>query len=69
LFPEQTAEALRAGLQEFERSGQRIAAEQCRRNAQRFRPERFRQQLREYVEAELRRRGARRQSSYPASIA
>jgi glycosyltransferase involved in cell wall biosynthesis len=56
LFTEQTVESLLQGLSEFERQGSRITPEACRRNALRFRPERFRRELGEYVQTELRRR-------------
>jgi glycosyltransferase involved in cell wall biosynthesis len=52
-FSSQTVESLREGIQEFECSGRRITAEACRQNAQRFAPQRFREELAGYVEAAL----------------
>jgi glycosyltransferase involved in cell wall biosynthesis len=49
-FYEQTEEAIIAAVQEFECSGDRIRAVNCRRNAERFSTERFRSGLRKLVE-------------------
>ena len=56
LFPEQTVDSLLHGLRQFEQNRQRLTPEACRRNALRFSPERFRSELRQCVESELRRR-------------
>jgi glycosyltransferase involved in cell wall biosynthesis len=56
LFGQQTIESLRHAVQEFEECRTRIAPDACRRNAQVFTPDRFRRELRAYVEAELERR-------------
>ena len=52
-FQEQTVPALVGAVKQFERSASRISAEACRANAQRFTPERFREELRHYIDAEL----------------
>ena len=48
-FQEQTPAAIIAAVQRFEREGDQIDPEACRRNALRFGPERFREQFRSYV--------------------
>jgi glycosyltransferase involved in cell wall biosynthesis len=52
-FNEQSAEALRDGVQRFEREGGSITAEACRANALRFEPARFRREFRDYVDAKV----------------
>jgi glycosyltransferase involved in cell wall biosynthesis len=49
LFPEQTVRSLVDAVECFEREGGRIDPAECRRNAERFNPERFRKQLSEYI--------------------
>jgi glycosyltransferase involved in cell wall biosynthesis len=56
LFGQQTVESLQRGVQEFEQSGTRILPDVCRRNAQGFSPDRFRRELRGYVEAAIEQR-------------
>ena len=51
LFHEQTAEAIVAAIGEFERNEARIRPETCRSNAERFRPERFRRELAQFIAA------------------
>jgi glycosyltransferase involved in cell wall biosynthesis len=60
-FGQQSAESVVAAVETFEREGGRITAHACRANALRFGPERFRRELREYVDDQLGRyrRGAR----------
>ena len=53
LFHEQTADAVRAAIDVFERSADRISAEACRANARRFAPEHFRRRFADYVSAAL----------------
>jgi glycosyltransferase involved in cell wall biosynthesis len=48
-FQEQTPAAIMGAVERFERIGREIEPQACRRNALRFRPERFRDQLRSYV--------------------
>lgn len=49
-FPEQSSEAIRQAVHRFEQERERIAPADCRSNAMRFAPERFRQELRGFVE-------------------
>lgn len=49
-FDEQTVDAVRAAVDEFERAEARISAEACRANALRFGPDRFRREFAEFVE-------------------
>jgi glycosyltransferase involved in cell wall biosynthesis len=53
LFEQQTAEAIRSAVERFEQSGGAISPAACRANAMRFAPERFRTELRAYVEGQL----------------
>ena len=55
-FPEQSVSALVEAVERFEREGGQINPEACRQNALRFAPERFRAELREFVETQVRRR-------------
>jgi glycosyltransferase involved in cell wall biosynthesis len=55
-FQEQNAGALVEAVERFEREGSQIDPQACRQNALRFTPERFRTELREFVEAQIRRR-------------
>ena len=57
-FPEQTVSSLKAAVEEFERNHARFTATACRENARRFSSERFRREFSEYVETQLRARGA-----------
>jgi glycosyltransferase involved in cell wall biosynthesis len=52
-YQQQTVESLQAGVEEFERQSRRITPEACRRNALRFAPERFREELRACIESNL----------------
>jgi glycosyltransferase involved in cell wall biosynthesis len=56
LFPEQTVSSLTHAVERFEREGGQIGSEACRQNALRFAPARFRRELMEYVETQLRQR-------------
>lgn len=49
-FPEQSSVAIRQAVHRFEQERGRIAPAACRTNAMRFAPERFRQELRGFVE-------------------
>jgi hypothetical protein len=49
-FAEQTPEAVRAAVAEFEREAARIAPQACRENAERFGIERFRSEFTAFVE-------------------
>ncbi len=51
LFGAQTADAIASAILEFEAHRSRIAAAACTQNALRFGPERFRRELREFVDA------------------
>lgn len=53
LFTEQTASSLIEAVHVFERESQNIKAQACRRNAMRFSPERFRKEMRDYVEEQV----------------
>jgi glycosyltransferase involved in cell wall biosynthesis len=55
-FPEQSVSALVEAVERFERDGSQIDPEACRQNALRFAPERFRAELHEFVETQVRRR-------------
>jgi len=54
-FEEQTVPALAAAVERFERDSSSIDPSACRQNAVRFGVERFRSELRDYVEREMRR--------------
>jgi glycosyltransferase involved in cell wall biosynthesis len=60
-FSEQTPASVIAAVQQFEREGDQIDPEACRRNALRFGPERFREQFRSYVSRRWRRAETRAQ--------
>jgi glycosyltransferase involved in cell wall biosynthesis len=64
-FPEQTVAALIETVNRFEREGGEITSSACRENALRFAPGRFRRDLHQYVETQLRRRNQR---SGPAPV-
>jgi glycosyltransferase involved in cell wall biosynthesis len=49
-FPEQSAAAIREALERFEQERSRILPGNCRSNAARFSPERFRQEFQDHVE-------------------
>jgi glycosyltransferase involved in cell wall biosynthesis len=51
-FYEQTADAVVEAVEGFERAGSAIDPGACRSNAERFRPERFRHEFREFLEGE-----------------
>jgi glycosyltransferase involved in cell wall biosynthesis len=53
LFGEQSAEAIVAAIDRFERNEASIAADACRDNAQRFSAERFRRELGAFVSERL----------------
>jgi glycosyltransferase involved in cell wall biosynthesis len=55
LFPEQTVPSLVDAVERFEREGGRIHPAACRRNAERFNPERFRKELADYINGQCRR--------------
>lgn len=55
-YPEQSVGALADAVRRLEREGGQIKAETCRENALRFAAPRFRQELRQYVESQVRRR-------------
>ena len=50
-FKEQTVGSLREAIQTLEEDSGRISAENCRRNAERFGPERFQEELGGFMEA------------------
>ncbi|MFC3607430.1 glycosyltransferase family 4 protein [Stutzerimonas tarimensis] len=52
-YPQQTASSLVAAIRRFEREAHRITAQACRANAERFSGERFRQEIRAFVEARV----------------
>jgi glycosyltransferase involved in cell wall biosynthesis len=54
LFPEQTVPSLVNAVECFEREGGRIDPAACRRNAERFNPERFRKELADYINGRCR---------------
>jgi glycosyltransferase involved in cell wall biosynthesis len=54
LFMEQSTNALCRAVETFEQVSSGLTDEACRKNALRFRPERFRRELREYVESAVR---------------
>jgi glycosyltransferase involved in cell wall biosynthesis len=54
-FDEQTVPSIVAAVEEYERQSARIKPDACRANALRFGPERFRRELREYVDDQLER--------------
>jgi len=58
-YPEQSVGALVDAVQRFEREGDQIEPDACRENALRFRTDRFRAELRQFVDAQLRRRTVR----------
>jgi glycosyltransferase involved in cell wall biosynthesis len=60
LFPEQTVSSLTHAVERFEREGGQIDSEACRQNALRFGAERFRNELRSYVDRRLQRAEASR---------
>ncbi|HOO40827.1 MAG TPA: glycosyltransferase, partial [Syntrophales bacterium] len=51
-FPEQTVESLMDAVCRFERESERFKPADCRRNAVRFSPERFREEFSSFVEKE-----------------
>ena len=53
LFPEQSAAAIVEAIREFERDPSRFTAEACRKNAQRFEPARFRDELRRFIDERM----------------
>jgi hypothetical protein len=53
LFDQQSAAAIRSAVEQFEERAETIDLAACRANAMRFAPERFRTELREYVDAQL----------------
>jgi glycosyltransferase involved in cell wall biosynthesis len=55
LFPEQTVSSLTNAVEQFEREGGQIDSDTCRQNALRFGAERFRNELRNYVNRRLQR--------------
>jgi glycosyltransferase involved in cell wall biosynthesis len=57
-FREQSVAGVTQGVEEFERESGRITVAACRQNALRFTPDRFRRELRDYIDAELQRRQA-----------
>jgi len=59
LFTEQTSAAIVAAICAFEAKAGCISADACRENARRFAPERFRRELREFIEARWHERKAR----------
>ena len=58
-FPEQRVSAVVEAVQRFEREGDAITPGACRRNAMRFAPQRFCQELRHLVDSEVQRRISR----------
>jgi glycosyltransferase involved in cell wall biosynthesis len=60
LFPEQTVSSLTHAVERFEREGGQIDSDTCRQNALRFGAERFRNELRSYVNRRLQRAEAGR---------
>lgn len=52
-FHEQTVPSLVEAVELFERAGNKISPQDCRENALRFSPERFRRELREYIDRQL----------------
>ncbi|MBF7081594.1 glycosyltransferase family 4 protein [Desulfallas sp. Bu1-1] len=52
-FHEQTVPSLVETVELFEREGHKISPQDCRENALRFSPERFRRELREYIDRQL----------------
>jgi len=62
LFPEQTVPSLVDAVECFEREGGRIDPEACRRNAERFNPDRFRKELADFIDGRCRRVEARERS-------
>lgn len=50
-FYQQTAEAIRDAVQQFEREGERISALDCRRNAERFSSLRFRREMGAFIQS------------------
>lgn len=53
LFDQQSAEAIRSAVERFEVGAEAFSPAACRANAMRFAPERFRAELRQYVEGQL----------------
>jgi glycosyltransferase involved in cell wall biosynthesis len=53
LFDQQSAEAIRLAVEQFESEAEGFSPAACRANAMRFAPERFRAELRQYVERQL----------------
>jgi hypothetical protein len=53
LFDQQSAEAIRWAVERFEAGAETFSPVACRANAMRFAPERFRAELRQYVEGQL----------------
>lgn len=64
-FPEQTAEALRAAVAHFEVRAPFIRVEDCRKNAERFSTERFREEITSFVQATVRGSGIPRLPDLP----
>jgi glycosyltransferase involved in cell wall biosynthesis len=52
-YDRQSVESIVRAIETYEGNASRITAEACRQNASRFSPERFRRELREYVEAQM----------------
>lgn len=51
-FDEQTADALRNAIKKFEQ-GKRLSAFNCRKNAEKYKPERFRNEVLEYLKMKI----------------
>jgi glycosyltransferase involved in cell wall biosynthesis len=62
-YPEQSVSSLIAAVGEFEAARERITAQACRANAERFSDARFQQEMRQFVELRL---SASRQARQPA---
>ncbi|MBE7377022.1 glycosyltransferase family 4 protein [Pseudomonas lopnurensis] len=68
-YPEQSAASIVAAVARFEEQRQRISPQNCRRNAERFATERFRQEIEAFVEARIREAALHEsQDSLPARI-
>jgi glycosyltransferase involved in cell wall biosynthesis len=52
-FYEQSVEAIQDAVNRFELEGQRIHPQACRANAMRFNPQRFRQELQDYIDMSI----------------
>lgn len=53
-YPEQSIDSIVAAVRTFETHRQRISASNCRSNAERFGGERFKQEIKAFVEARIR---------------